>query len=102
MRPVGTDHPEGRPGPAVASGDVGEVGDDEGLVVCPFALETNGIATNTVGVQSAPGVDAHVNLVVLSADQTELLGALLVNIVDEAVSRVGYLRRYQSINLGDG
>lgn len=68
VRPVGTDHPESWPRAAVAAGDVGEVGDDEGLVVGSFALEADAVSAYAVWVQGAPGVDAHVDGIVLGAD----------------------------------
>jgi hypothetical protein len=53
------------PGAARAAGYVGKVGDDEGAVICGFALDADAFAAAAVGVQVRGCVDAHVDLVVL-------------------------------------
>lgn len=58
---------------------------DQSGVVGALAAYSNAISANTVGVQSASCVYAHVYLVVGSTEETLLLSGGLGDVVDEAI-----------------
>jgi hypothetical protein len=48
---------------------VSEIGNDETMVVCFLARNTNTVSANAVGIERGFGVDAHVDLVVIELYQ---------------------------------
>lgn len=77
-RPVRADHPESRPGTAHATGHVGQVEDDETLVVRVLACDADTVAAIRTVVG---GIDTNAHSV-RSADETSILGCTLIDKVD--------------------
>ena len=54
-------------------------------IIRVLALKPDTVSTHAVGVQETGCIDAHVDLVVLVADEALLLGLALVDVVDVAI-----------------
>lgn len=65
-----------------------EVRNDQSMGVRPLALYSHAVSTNSVGIESRSCVDTHVDLVILGTEETKLLGLLLIDIIDVAISNV--------------
>lgn len=62
-----------------------KVRDDETVLVRFLALDADAVAADAAGVQHAPRVDAHVDLVVLELDEALGRCGVLVDVVDESI-----------------
>ena len=79
------DYIQSRPRPTLTSRNMSKVPNHQRTIIRVFTLQTNTVSADAAGVEDAAGVDAHVDLVVLVADEALLLGLLLVDVVYVAV-----------------
>lgn len=84
--PVGAKRPEGRPLTAGAAGHMSEVENDEACIVRLFGGDADRVAATAGG--NVLTVHAHVDGIVLGADQAGRLSGGLVDVVHIAMSGV--------------
>lgn len=87
-RPVIAVHPESRPGTADGLGQMGELGDEQAMVVLGFALNSDATPALVIGVGDGGIVDTDIDFRPLSRDHTHLLSIRPVSILDVATGRV--------------
>jgi hypothetical protein len=80
--PIGSIHPEGRPGTANRSWEMGELGDEETTGVLVDTLDSDTATAFTVQIQGIGVIDTNKHLLTLDGDETQVLGVNLASVVD--------------------
>lgn len=86
VRPIGTDHPERRPGTANTAGHVVQIQDHQTMGIGIGAFQAHTRSARVAG--SVYGIDANINGVVSSLDETTAFSSRSVNIVDIPIGGV--------------
>ena len=83
--PIRSYCPECRPGSASAAGNMGEISNDQAMLIRWNTLQSDAISTFSIGVQMRGIIDTDVDLITLNLVQPLILGVTLVHIVDKPI-----------------